>query len=100
MMMYILSVALKEVEEASDYYEQQRAGLGHEFFLAYEEAVKQILAFPGAWSKVEANCRRRRFKKFPYGVVYRVHEDSIYVVAVMHLRRKPGYWKRRLKGIE
>ena len=34
MTLMILDVALQEVEEASDYYESQHEGLGHEFELA------------------------------------------------------------------
>ena len=81
-------------------YESQREGLRHEFILAFEKTLKDIQAFPGLGSKIEENCRRRRFKRFPYGVVFRVHEGKIIVLAVMHLRRKPGYWKHRLKEIE
>src|SRR5437667_8711616 len=100
MNVHVLAVAQHEVEEASDYYEQQREGLGHEFILAFEKTLEDIELFPGLGSKIEANCRRRRLKKFPYGVVFRVYEGAIYVLAVMHMRRKPGYWKRRLKEIE
>ena len=96
----ILSVARQEVEEASDYYEAQRSGLGHEFIVAFEKTLDDLQQFPGLGSKLEQNCRRRRFKKFPYGIVFRVHEGAIYVLAVMHLRRKPGYWKDRLEEIE
>jgi hypothetical protein len=56
--------------------------------------------FPGLGVKIESNCRKRRFKKFPYGIVFRVHDGEIFVLAVMHLRRKPGYWKDRLKELE
>ena len=100
MNMHILSVAQLEAEEASDYYEKQREGLGHAFILAFEKTLKDIQAFPGLGSKIEGNCRKRRFKRFPYGVVFRVHEGEIFVLAVMHLRRRPGYWKDRLKEIE
>ena len=96
----ILSVALEEAEEASDYYEKQREGLGHEFILAFEKTLTDIEAFPGLGSKIEGNCRRRRLRRFPYGVVFRVHEGEIYVLAVMHLRRRPGYWRNRLKNLE
>lgn len=37
MNVHILSVARQEVEEASDYYEEQRNGLGQEFILAFEK---------------------------------------------------------------
>jgi hypothetical protein len=29
-------------------------------------------------------------------LIYRVTESEIIIVAVMHLRRKPGYWRSRL----
>ncbi|WP_424204564.1 hypothetical protein [Sulfuricaulis sp.] len=32
---------------------------------------------------------------FPYGIIYRVRFDVIEIIAVMHLRRSPGYWKQR-----
>ncbi len=30
------------------------------------------------------------------GLICGVEEDFIYIAAVMHLKRKPGYWKKRL----
>jgi toxin ParE1/3/4 len=100
MNVHILSVAQREVEEASDFYEERREGLGHEFVLAFERTLNDIRLFPKLGSKIDANCRRRRLRKFPYGVVFRIHGGKIYVLAVMHLARKPGYWKDRLKEIE
>jgi hypothetical protein len=32
---------------------------------------------------------------FPYGMIYRVRGETLYVVGVMHLKRKPGYWLAR-----
>jgi len=40
--------------------------------------------------------RRCRVKRFPYAVIYFVHDDVIYVLAVMHLSRHPDYWRERL----
>jgi toxin ParE2 len=37
---------------------------------------------------------RYRLRRFPYGLVYRLAESEIVVLAVMHLHRKPDYWKR------
>jgi len=34
-------------------------------------------------------------RRFPYGVVYRKTPSVIRILAVMHLMRKPGYWKER-----
>jgi hypothetical protein len=32
---------------------------------------------------------------FPYGLLYRAEPERIFVVAVAHVHRRPGYWRRR-----
>jgi hypothetical protein len=39
--------------------------------------------------------RRCLSKSFPFAVLFRIRLDFIAVVAVMHLRRDPDYWKNR-----
>ncbi|MBA3346286.1 MAG: type II toxin-antitoxin system RelE/ParE family toxin [Gemmatimonadales bacterium] len=34
-------------------------------------------------------------RRFPYSLLYRIETDRIYVLAVMHHRRRPGYWTDR-----
>jgi hypothetical protein len=36
--------------------------------------------------------------RFPFGVVYEIESENISVIAIMHLRRRPGYWKRRVRA--
>jgi hypothetical protein len=33
---------------------------------------------------------------FPYRLIYRVEGEEIRIYAVAHVRRKPGYWRRRI----
>lgn len=33
--------------------------------------------------------------KFPYGVIYLVQPEHVWIVAIMHLNRVPGYWHER-----
>lgn len=40
--------------------------------------------------------RRALLQRFPYGVIYRHQADTGYLVAIMHLKRKPGYWLYRI----
>ena len=41
-------------------------------------------------------CRRVKADKFPYWVIYRVKDDIVQILAIMHTSRHPGYWKLRL----
>ncbi len=97
MIAYFLDAAKAELEEAVSSYEHERKGLGEGFALEAEDALARILQFPHAWSALSKNVRRCRLNRFPYGIVYSLQNEEILIVAVMHLHRKPGYWKNRLK---
>ena len=92
-----LAAAQTELEDAFDYYESERKGLGNEFAKEVSRTIQLILNHPLAWSKLSKQTRRCRTRRFPYGVVYQVRGGIILIVAMMHLSRKPGYWKDRLK---
>ena len=42
-------------------------------------------------------ARRRAVTRFPYHVVYLEMASHIRILAIAHDRRRPGYWKGRLK---
>jgi toxin ParE1/3/4 len=86
---------------AIDYYEDREPGLGSDFAVEVHSTIGNILSFPTAWPILEDDMRRCRLRRFPYGIVYAQHEDLIFILAVMHLRRDPDYWKARvLSGLE
>jgi plasmid stabilization system protein ParE len=87
--------ALAEFRAAAEYYETQQTGLGERFANAVEMAVAHIVAAPGSWRVIEDDIRRCLTKVFPYAVLYSIEPDHILVVAVMHCRREPGYWRNR-----
>lgn len=87
--------ALAEFRAAAEYYEQQQTGLGGRFVNAVEMAVAHIAAAPEFGRVIEDDIRRCLTKVFPYAVLYSIKPDSILVVAVMHCRREPGYWRNR-----
>lgn len=41
----------------------------------------------------DPRTRRLLVGRFPYQVVYRLRATEIVIVAVAHLKRRPGYWK-------
>ena len=85
-----------DLKEAFDHYESARPGLGDEFLFEFRRAVDRILQFPNAWQSLDAEFRRCRLHRFPYGVIYRIDAmaDLVVVVAVHHLSRRPGSWRR------
>jgi plasmid stabilization system protein ParE len=91
-----LPAAAAEVEDAVEWYNAQKPGLGERFRGEVSKAVDRILLFPQGWAKTSRRSRRCQLRRFPYGVIYQVREDMILVLALMHLHRKPGYWHGRI----
>ena len=87
--------ALAEFRASAEYYEQQQPGLGDRFANAVEVAVAHIAAAPESWRIIEDDIRRCLTKVFPYAVLYSIEPGNILIVAVMHCRREPGYWRNR-----
>ncbi len=87
--------ALQELEEATMYYNEISFALAGSFVQEFAKVVSLIKRFPEACSTITPSTRRCSFKRFPYGVVYRLREGIVEIVAVMHLSRKPNYWDNR-----
>lgn len=91
-----LDVAQRELDEAIAYYDAETAGLGGQFLLEVLGALDRIRSYPEAWAALGRSARRCLTRRFPYGIVYHVLPGEILVVAVAHLHREPGYWRRRV----
>ncbi|HEX9698717.1 MAG TPA: type II toxin-antitoxin system RelE/ParE family toxin [Acidobacteriota bacterium] len=93
-----LRAASEEFAAAVAWYEEQRPGLGADFFDEVGETTARILAYPEIGTPISPDKRTRRLlvSRFPYQVVYRLRDNEIIVVAVAHLNRRPDYWKGRI----
>jgi hypothetical protein len=87
--------AVIELNEGVDYYESCQTGLGAAFTDEVRAAIHRILEHPKAWALLSKNTRRCLTNRFPFGVVYQIVEDGIFILAVMHLNRRPDYWQSR-----
>ncbi|MCP4642512.1 MAG: type II toxin-antitoxin system RelE/ParE family toxin [bacterium] len=84
-----------EMNDAASWYESRQPGLGKRFLTSVQDAVNRVQASPELYPVIEGNVRRCLTKVFPFGVLFLARSDCIIVIAVMHLRREPGYWQSR-----
>lgn len=84
-----------EFNEAINYYEECELGLGYDFSIEIFTAIQNILSYPTAWPVIKDDVRRCLVNRFPYGVIYSIEQSEIFILAIMHLRRHPDYWKGR-----
>jgi plasmid stabilization system protein ParE len=88
-------LAERELNDAAAYYELEQADLGGAFIAAVEQCVDAIVAHPMAGAATTRDIRRRLCLRFPYALLYRPTDAEIRILAVMNLRRRPGYWVGR-----
>jgi toxin ParE1/3/4 len=85
-----------EMVAAIAYYNGQRDGLGDDFQDQVEEAVARIRRTPRAFSlHGDEGLRKQIVRRFPYTIFYRELEECIWIAAIAHQRRRPGYWENR-----
>jgi len=58
-------LAVKELNDAIDYYNECQNGLGIEFAQEVCKAIQIILQFPQAWTALSKNTRRCITSRFP-----------------------------------
>ena len=92
-----LPEAEQEMIEAAKYYQLQASGLGVDYLSEVERAVQSIAESPRTWPVIEGGLRRRLIRRFPFGILYRIAPTEIVIIAIAHLKRRPGYWKKRIK---
>lgn len=81
-----------------DYYKQFDRSLSSDFIQEFDRAVLRLLDFPKAGSPYLHGTKRIILRCFPYSIVYKIYREEVIVAhAIMHMRRKPDYWKERLK---
>ncbi len=91
-----LDTAKTEFNKAISYYNDQSEGLGFEFVAELKRTIGRITEYPEAWAPLSKRTRRCRTNRFPYGIVYQIRNNTILIVAVMHLHKHPNSWKLRL----
>jgi toxin ParE1/3/4 len=94
--------ARAELDEAVDFYENDYPGRGLRFYAAVERAARGAAATPHAGTAypgvaVRLAVRRRIVRGFPFALAYRDLGEVLRIEAVAHGKRRPGYFRRRIR---
>ena len=90
--------AAREFAADFRYYERDYPGRGRRFVAAVDAVLERIAERPEQFALLfEPDIRSAKVPRFPYRVVYLVVGDGMDVIAVAHAKRRPAYWRRRVK---
>jgi len=86
----------EEIQAAYDWYEARSDGLGERYLKELDAAFDAIAGRPQTFQVQSGNVRRCLVQNFPFGVLFKERSNSIIILAVMHLKRRPFYWLHRV----
>lgn len=84
-----------ELNAVAAFYELREQGLGEAFLHELAIAFQLLREFPLSCQIQDEEYRRYQMKRFPHGVIYYVEHEKVFVLAVAHPSRRPGYWRKR-----
>jgi plasmid stabilization system protein ParE len=90
--------AREELMESARFFEEKTPGLGWDLITAVEQAAHRLTKFPELGAVERGNIRKCLVRGFPFTLLYEVNPDYIFIAAVMHQHRSPGYWTKRVEN--
>ena len=94
----LIPIAEADVLEAWHWYKNESPGLEQKFWDATFQTILQIAKHPSRFSLAKADIRVAFVKRFPYKIVFYTNEamKRVEVVAILHKKRHPGIWQKRI----
>jgi hypothetical protein len=93
-----LEEAELEFHETVAYLDRQVAGLGDRFIDAVQATIDHVRTNPNVGSRISKMVRKAVLRRFPYNVLYVDDPQGIVIVAIAPHKRRPGYWRKRLRS--
>ena len=88
--------AAADLNDAATFYAAKaNKQLGLALISEFERTVLLVSENPELGVEWILDTRRITLRRFPFSVVYRLYPDHLFIIAVAHQRRLPGYWRQR-----
>lgn len=85
-----------DIKEAFEWYEARQIGLGNNFIEETDLLFQRIEEYPNVFPKAYRKLQRALLHRFPYAVYFVQNDGITTVFGVLHQRRNPTKWQRRL----
>ena len=89
--------ALAEHLDQVAFYESRQPGLGAGYLAEFDGLMARVVKDAQAFPIIGASALRKAgMRRFPFHVIYLVHDEQVFIVAIAHHRRRPTYWVERV----
>jgi plasmid stabilization system protein ParE len=88
--------AVSDLLAAHDWYAERSSQAAAAFLTQIERSFALIAEAPRRWPRNETGERRFVLHGFSYAIYFRESTNEVFVLAIAHAKRRPGYWRDRL----
>lgn len=89
--------AEQDIIEIVKWYDLKSVELSNRFISQLDEAINKISVLPYAFSYLYDDVRKIKLRKFPYLIFYKINDLIVHVYGVIHTKRNPLTYKKRLR---
>lgn len=86
-----------ELTAAGRGYADKSQALAQRFYAEIDAVIAEACARPTLHRMFDPPARRHFRPVFPYAVIFLDRAAEVWIVAVMHFKQRPGYWRERLR---
>lgn len=94
---YFHPAAVEEAEGALVWYAERSSRAAGRFLKLLAHTIEEVSRSPQRFQPFQSGTRRVLLQHFPFQVVFRERGDQVEIIAIAHGKRRPGYWRKRLK---
>jgi toxin ParE2 len=90
--------AMADLQQAAEWYRSQDDDprLIERFERAVVREVEHVTRAPERWPVARGPYRQKVFAgAFPFALIYRLDDATVFIVALAHQRRRPAHWAGR-----
>lgn len=84
-----------DLDEAFEYLQGAKKNLGFDLLEKLTDVIILLESNPFLFQKIDGEKRRAIIKRFKYNVIYKVKEQKVFIIAIIHGSKNPSWWQNR-----
>ena len=88
--------AMEDLLLAYNWYLERSEIAARGFEIEIERTFLNIRTSPQSLPKYSDGLYKSVLKRFPFTIFYRIKKGAVFVIAIAHQKRQPGFWQKRM----
>ncbi|MEK6745653.1 MAG: type II toxin-antitoxin system RelE/ParE family toxin [Pseudomonadota bacterium] len=78
------------------WYAKENSDLAKRFRESIKKEIKFLSDAPFACALISKEARQVISHKFPYRIIFIIEDNNVVIIAILHVKRSPSIWKKRI----